>query len=80
MSVFENYDIAVAEYDNGRKADGVEEMVMMLSGLLKKPPKEVLWQMKLPIMSRWKSVTFSGLEDNHQRHSDLNYLRWNPEL
>ena len=42
MSVFENYDTAVVGYDNGRNADGVEGMVMMLSGLLKKQPKEVL--------------------------------------
>ena len=51
MSVFENYDTAVVGYDNGRNADGVEGMVMMLSGLLKKQPKEVLWQIKLPIKS-----------------------------
>ena len=46
MSVFEDYETAAVGYDNGRVADGVEGMVMMLSGLLKKPPKEVLCQKK----------------------------------
>ena len=46
MSVFEDYDTAAVGYDNGRVADGVEGMVMMLSGLLKKPLKEVLLQTK----------------------------------
>ena len=46
MSVFEDYETAAVGYDNGRVADGVEGMVMMLSGLLKKPPKEVLCQIK----------------------------------
>ena len=75
MSVFENYHTAGVGYDNGRNAGGVEGMVMMLSGLLKKQPKEVLWQIKLPIKSWWKIVTFLRLEDSHLRYSDLNYLR-----
>ena len=42
MSMFEDYEKAAVGYDNGRMADGVEGMVIMLSGLIKKPPKEVL--------------------------------------
>ena len=68
MSVFEDYETAAVGYDNGRVADGVEGMVMMLSGLLKKPPKEVLCQknhakvffrfywLKGILMQIWKSL------------------------
>lgn len=42
MSKFDDYEKSVVGYDNGRMADGLEGMAMMPSGLLKKPPKEVL--------------------------------------
>ena len=43
MSKYEDYEKEnyAARYDEGRGADGVESMVMMLSAILKKPPNEV---------------------------------------
>lgn len=41
MSTYTDYDKISKTYDNGRKADGVEMMVMVLSGILKKKPSEI---------------------------------------
>ena len=49
MSKYEDYEREnyAARYDEGRFADGVESMVMMLNAFLKKPPNEVSFVHKL---------------------------------